>query len=191
MPFLKTSLRRYAAILIFLVGQFLCITFGLTAQTPAAPEYQIKAVFLFNFAQFIDWPPSAFSDAQSPLVIGVLGEDPFGNFLDELVRDEKVNNRPLEIQRYRRVEQIKTCHILFVSHSEGPNLDEIFSALKGRSILTVGDIEGFASHGGMIRFVNEKNKIRLRINLDASKAAALTISSKLLRPAEIITNGED
>lgn len=190
MPFLETSLRRYATILILLV-QFLCIAFGLQAQTPAAMEYQIKAVFLFNFAQFIDWPPNAFTDAQSPLVIGVLGEDPFGNFLDELVRGEKVNNRPLEIQRYRKVEQIKACHILFVSHSEGPNLDEIFSGLRGRSILTVGDIEGFALHGGMIRFVNEKNKIRLRINLDASKAAGLTMSSKLLRPAQIITNGED
>jgi len=161
----------------------------LPAQTAAAGEYQLKAVYLFNFAQFVEWPPQAFTDSQAPLIIGVLGEDPFGAFLDETVRDERVNNRPLAVQRYRRVEEIKSCHILFISRSETDRLGQIFARLKGRSVLTVGDGDGFAQHGGMIRFVTEKNKIRLRINLEAAKAASLTISSKLLRPAEIVNPG--
>jgi hypothetical protein len=159
----------------------------LPAQTAAtSPEYQVKAAFLFNFAQFVDWPPKAFPEAQTPLVIGVLGDDPFGPYLDDTVRGEKVNNRPLVIQRYRRVEDIKTCHVLFISQSETNRLEQILRRLKGRNILTVGDANGFALHGGIIGFVSEKNKIRMRINLEAAKAGDLTISSKLLRPAQIV-----
>ena len=155
----------------------------LSAQTSA--EYQLKAVFLFNFAQFVDWPPKAFPEPQTPLVIGVLGEDPFGNYLDETVRGEKVNGRPLAVQRYRRVNEIKICHVLFISHSESDRLEQIFASLRGRSILTVGDVDDFCLRGGMIRLVNEKNKIRMHINLEPVKAANLTISSKLLRVAEL------
>lgn len=164
---------------------------NLPAQTTPPGEYQIKAVFLFNFAQFVEWPPQAFPQAQTPLVIGVLGEDPFGNYLDETVRGETVNDRPLAIQRYRRVEEIKTCHVLFISRSDANRVEQILASLKDRNILTVADAEGFARRGVMIRFVTEKNKIRLRINLEAAKAANLTISSKLLRPAEIVTPGKD
>jgi hypothetical protein len=86
---------------------------------------------------------------------------------------------------------MKTCHILFISQSESKRLEQIVAALKGRSILTVSDSDGFTRYGGMIRFVTEKNKLRLRINLEAATAANLTISSKLLRPAEIVTPGKD
>ena len=160
------------------------------AAAPAA-EYQLKAVFLFNFAQFVEWPAEAFPEPKAPLIIGVLGDDPFGTYLDETVHGEKVNDRPLSIQRYRRIDDIKTCHILFISRSEANQLEPIFASLKGRHVLTVSDFSGFAQSGGMIRFVTEKNKIRLRINLEAAKTAELTISSKLLRPAEIVTPGKD
>jgi hypothetical protein len=164
---------------------------SLLAETAPPAEYQLKAVFLFNFAQFVEWPPEAFPEAQTPLIIGVLGEDPFGIYLDDTVRGEKVNNRPLIVQRYHRLDEIKTCHILFVSQSEANRLEPIFTSLKGRNTLTVSDAVGFAQRGGMIRFVTERNKIRLRINLEAAKAANLTISSKLLRPAEIVSPGKD
>jgi hypothetical protein len=161
------------------------------AQAPTPAEYQLKAVFLFNFAQFVEWPPEAFQGSHAPLIIGVLGEDPFGVYLDETVRGEKVNDRPLVVQRYRRIDEMKACHILFISRSEANQLEPIITSLKGRHILTVGDAVGFAQRGGIIRFVTEKNKIRLRINLEAAKAAHLTISSKLLRPADIVAPGKD
>ncbi|MBI3851823.1 MAG: YfiR family protein [Verrucomicrobia bacterium] len=164
---------------------------NLTAQTDISKEYKVKAAFLYNFSQFVDWPAEAFPEVRAPLVIGVLGEDPFGAYLDEIVRGEKVNNHPLVVQRYRRVEEIKTCHILYVSQSETNQLEQIFTSLKGRNILMVGDVDGFTLRGGMIRFVTEKNKIRFRINVEAAKAAKLTISSKLLRPAEIVAPGKD
>ena len=136
----------------------------------AAPtEYQVKAVFLFNFSQFVDWPAAAFADGRSPLVIGVLGRDPFGATLDEIVRGETVNGRPLAVRRYESVDQLDTCHILFIDRSQDEQLDAVFAALKGRSVLTVGDFEGFARRGGIIRFVTVGNKIRLRVNLAAAQ----------------------
>jgi hypothetical protein len=159
------------------------------AQAPT--EYQVKAIFLFNFSQFVDWPVVSFADDRSPLVIGVLGSDPFGATLDEIVRGETVNGRPLEVRRYGSVEQIDACHILFIERSQDKRLDAVLAALKGRSVLTVGDFEGFLRHGGIIRFVTVGNKIRLRVNLAAAQDAKLTISSKLLRPAQIVAPGQD
>lgn len=160
---------------------------GAAAESPS--EYQVKAVFLYNFAQFVEWPPEAFADERAPLVIGVLGQDPFGPDLDAALRGETAANRPLVVRRFANVAEIDVCHILFISGSEWPHIDEVLSALRGRSILTVGDTEGFARRGGMIRFVTERNRIRLRISLDAATRAKLTISSKLLRLAEIVPAG--
>lgn len=155
----------------------------LPAQTAPSSEYQLKAIFLFNFTQFVQWPAKAFPEIQAPLVIGVLGDDPFGGYLDAAVRGESVNTHSLTVQRYRRVEDIKECHLLFISSSESTRMKEILTALKDRPILTVGDVESFSVHGGMVRFVIEKGRIRLRINEDKAKTAELTISSKLLRLA--------
>ena len=116
------------------------------ARALAAPsEYQVKAVFLFNFAQFVDWPAEAFPRPDAPFVIGILGEDPFGAQLDDVVRGETVNKRPLVIERYRSVAEIRNCNILFIGGNEGGHLDEILMALKGRSILTVGDADAAAT----------------------------------------------
>jgi YfiR/HmsC-like len=153
------------------------------AQTLPMPEYQQKAAFLFNFAQFVTWPAQESSHA--PLVIGILGDDPFGSYLDETVRGQKVNNRALAIQRFRRSTELRNCNILFISQSERYRAAEIVSSLKGRSILTVSDMDGFADSGGMIQFLTEQNKIRVRINLNAVKAANLKVSSKLLSVAEV------
>ena len=157
-----------------------------SAQTEVSREYQIKAGFLFNFPQFVDWPQQAFSSPQSPFVIGVLGSDPFGTFLDRLVDGATANDRPLIVRRFSRVDEITTCHILFISRSEAPRFKSIFDTLKGRNILTVGDVESFGREGGMVRFLTENTSTRLRINVDAVKSAELAINSKLLRRAEIV-----
>lgn len=155
------------------------------AQTATTREYQVKAVFLFNFAQFVEWPASTFPDRDTPLVIGVLGRDPFGVYLEETVRGEIVKSRQLITQRYSHVEDVRNCQVLFISRSESEKLDQIISRLKDRKILTVSDDAGHSGHGVIIRFVTQNNRIKLRINLEAAKAANLTISSKLLRLAEI------
>ena len=173
--------RLFLPVILLAVGFFHSWT-----QAKAFNEYDLKAAFLYNFAQFVEWPPEAFESAQTHLVIGVLGEDPFGKTLDKIVQDEVVKNRKLDVQRYRRVEDIATCHILFISQSEAGRLGQILDRLKGKNILTVGDSENFAHQGGVVRLLLEKNKIRLRINIEAAKAARLTISSKVLRAAELV-----
>jgi hypothetical protein len=160
---------------------------SLGAQTGGPTEYQVKAVFLFNFAQFVDWPADAFSGPATPLVIGVLGDDPFGDFLDQTVRHEHLGGRPFQVRRYQSVDEIKTCHILFISRPDGNRPEEILAGLKHRPLLTVSDADGFAQRGGMIRFVTDRSRIRLQLNLEAAAAAHLTISSKLLRVAELVT----
>jgi hypothetical protein len=150
------------------------------------PEFQVEAVFLFNFTQFVDWPISAFVDAQAPLGICIVGEDPFGAFLDETVRGETAAGRPLIVRRLRRIDEMDSCHVLFISHSESPRLNTILDRIKGSNMLTVSDAEDFDRRGGVIRFFVEDRHVKVRINLQASKAAGLTISSKLLRIAEII-----
>jgi hypothetical protein len=161
------------------------------AQTAISKEYQIKAVFLFNFAQFVQWPETNFPDAGAPFRIGVLGDDPFNSFLDETVRGEKVNGHPLITERYRNVDDVKECQILFVSRSENGSMQRILTQLKGRDILTVGDVEGFLKNGGAIRFATEQNKIHLRVSLEAARSTNLVISSKILRLSEIVEPGKD
>lgn len=163
-----------------------------TVVRAAAPrEYQVKAVFLFNFAQFVEWPPDAFAEAKSPLCIGVIGEDPFGADLDEVVQGETVNDRPLIVRRFHSPAEIGSCHVLFVASSEADRLAEILAAVQGRSVLTVGDFKDFASRGGMIHFVTQRNKLRLQINMAAARTSGLTISSMLLRSATVVATGED
>jgi hypothetical protein len=157
-----------------------------TTQSAVAQEYDLKAAFLFNFAQFVEWPNDAFAEAGAPITIGVLGDDPFGARLDALVAGETMRNRPLVVRRYRSVEQVDACHILFISSSEADQLDQIAKALAHRSILTVGETKDFAAHAGIIGFEVSQRRLRLRINLAAAADARLTISSKLLRQAQIV-----
>ena len=153
----------------------------------AAPsEYQVKAVFLFNFAQFVEWPAQSFTGPAAPLTLCVVGEDPFGAQLDDAVKGESVNGHPLNVQRYRTASEIGDCQILFIGPSEQPRLDAILAGLNDRAILTVSDIEGSAERGAIIQFASEQKRLRLRINVEKARKAGLTLSSKLLRPAEIV-----
>jgi hypothetical protein len=160
-------------------------------QISTAREYQLKAAFLFNFTQFVEWPSESLSEPSTPLVIGILGEDPFGSYLDEIVANEKIDTHPLEIRRFRAESDVTQCHILFINLKGNAAQSEVFTSLKRKSILTVGDTDRFIRNGGMIRFVNENNKIRIRIDLEATKQAGLTISPKLLRLAEITSSSNN
>jgi hypothetical protein len=152
----------------------------LTAQVQAqsADEYRVKAAFIFNFAKFVEWPNDGFSDG-SALVVGVVGDDPFGGALDRL-NGNAINGRSLRIKRFRRGDDLRGCQILFISNSEGRNLGKILDSIKGTSILTIGETSQFNQSGGMIRFVIQDDKVRFEINAHAARQARLRVSSKLL-----------
>jgi hypothetical protein len=153
---------------------------GGRAQESPPTEYQLKAAFLLNFAKFIEWPPAAFADATKPIVLGILGENPFGDVLKRTIQDKTVNNRPLEVREFPAAAEPTNCHILFIVTSEKARLPEILANLRGASVLTVGEMDHFTESGGMINFVRQGNKIRFQINEVAAKKVGLKISSKLL-----------
>jgi hypothetical protein len=165
-----------------------CFCAGSCLLAQVSREYDVKAGFLLNFAQFVEWPSAAFPEADTPIVIGILGADPFKQTLDDAVRNEKVRTRKILIEHYAKIEEIKLCHILFVSAAEVKRLPQILETLKGRPILTVSELEGFADRGGMVRLYSDAGKVRMRINVDNARAAHLVVSAKLLRVAEVITN---
>jgi hypothetical protein len=187
----RHGLKSLSRALSAVFAPLIFIQMAWVAHGEISKEYQVKAVFLFNFTQFIEWPTNTFPGAKAPLTIGVLGTDPFGNFLEETVHDESASGHPIIVKHFQRVADIDSCQILFISTSETKRIKTVLGALKGRKVLTVSDIEGFARSGGMVRFVTEQNKIHFRINLEAVKAAGLTVSSKLLRLAEIIEPGKE
>ena len=170
-----------------IVVALLLAAVGAASALPAGPpnEYALKSVFLYNFCRFIDWPEFAFSSPTEPLVIGVLGDDPFGSMLLEAVQGERFRGRPIEIERYRSPREVGRCHLLFVTGEETARMNEILAATAGKSIVTVGESEMFVQRGGMIALAADRNRVRLLINPDALRAAKLDVSSKLLRVAEI------
>jgi YfiR/HmsC-like len=178
---LRTALQ---AVLCGMLGLTVFIRGACGADAPT--EYQVKAVFVFNFSRFVEWPPQVFAAPNQPFVIGILGGDPFGARLDEAVRGEQIDQHPLLVRRFRNVEEIGDCRILYIDRSEGAQLPQILAVLEHRGTLTVSDLDDSSQRGVMIQFTTENNRIRLRINVESARAAGLTISSKLLRSAEIV-----
>ncbi len=165
----------------------LCLLFNiqwLHAQGVVSKEYRVKAAFLFNFTQFVDWPASSFNSGNAPFVIGILGDDPFGSYIDETIKDEKIGTHPLVVHRYHDAKDVKNCHILFMSAIDVDHMKENISVIPTHT-LTVSDADLFMKAGGMIRFFTKDNKIRLQVNPDAAKAADISISSKLLRVSDV------
>jgi YfiR/HmsC-like len=167
-------------------GVLLALLLSAVARSSAPDENQVEAVFLLHFTQFVEWPPQAFPNADTPFVIGVLGQDPFGHALDEAVRGETVNGHPLVIKRFAGAADLSPCQILFIDRSAVNQADRVIGSLLHTGTLTVTNFEVPAPGDSIIRFLNEDQRIRLRINVDYARSAGLTISSKLLRPSQVV-----
>jgi hypothetical protein len=182
----------------------LALFMGPKAQADPATslEYQVKAAFLYNFLQFVDWPEEESADSNEPITIGIIGKDPFGDAF-ESIKDKKVKGgRGVIIKRFKSFEDLKKstekdkpesdqetetltkCHLLFICSSEQKNLKEIIDLLKDHSVLTVADMQGFLESGGIVNFVIEENKVGFEINIAAAEHAKLKIRSQLLRLAK-------
>lgn len=169
-----------------LVFFHLAVSITLSAQV-APSEYQVKAAYLFNFLKFVEWAEDSFADPLAPIVIGVVGEDPFGSSLPEVVVGKTVQGRDLVLRKYRAGEDLRGAHLLFISASERKQLPQILSTLRGSSTLTVADTEGFLEVGGMIQFLSANEQVHFAINVDAVSKSRLKVSSKLLSLAKSIT----
>jgi hypothetical protein len=162
---------------------------GASAQSNPTSEYQVKAAFLFHFAQFVDWPPEAFKDAASPLTYCTAGEDPFHGALEASLNGKMIGARPVRVIHFRQVQEIQGCQIVFLGTPEKKLMSAMLGNLRASPILTVGESEGFVQGGGMIGFFLEDNKVRFDINLDAAEHAKLKISARLLALAKTVIGG--
>jgi hypothetical protein len=164
----------------------LLIWFAPSALHAQTKEYQVKAAFLYNFAQFVSWPETAFTNADEPFQIGVLGENPFGGDLKETIRGETIHGRRIVIIESRQAENLAGCQIIFVNKAEAGHADEIFSKLSSKPVLTVSEVSGFARRGGVINFYRDGSKVRFEINPDAAEKSGLKLGSELLSVGKII-----
>ncbi|MRR58577.1 MAG: YfiR family protein [Deltaproteobacteria bacterium] len=151
------------------------------AEPYQAGEYQVKAAFLLNFANFIQWPQGALGD--NTFTIGILGQDPFGSALDSL-KGRKVKGRRVVVKRYDDPDDAREADILFISASEKRALPRILKTIKGKSILTVADSKDFGRSGVMINLLLMRKRVGFEINLAAAHHAGLEISSHLLKLAQ-------
>jgi len=168
------------------------------AESTPSREYQVKVAFLYNFIMFVDWPEEKMPASNEPIIIGIIGKDPFGNAFDP-IKDKQAKDRKVVVKKFegleelkkldetkfnQQIEAIKKCHLLFICLSEEKVVKEITDLVKDNSILIVGDMPKFLeTSGGIINFVLEEQKVRFEINATAAKQAGLKIRSQLLRLA--------
>ena len=178
----KSWLRRALLGLALLLGP-ICAA-PAQEQSSAASEYDVKAAFLFNIAKYVEWPPHALAPGAT-IVIGILGDDPFGDGIDRLVEGRRVNDRSITVRRLTRLNDLKDTHILFISASERDRAPQICSAAEESNIITVGDTpqtEPFAA----INFAVERGRIVFTANLEAARRSSTRVSSKLLHLAKSV-----
>jgi hypothetical protein len=170
---------RSQPLVCLVVGLSLIVQSGRAADT--ALEYEVKAAYLLNFTKFIEWPAEAFGAPDSPFAVCILGDDPFGNTLDQTVAGEVVSGRKVVVQRIKDAPAPKLCQMMFISSSEKEALKTLPGL--GVGVLTIGEGENFYHDGGMIAFVLEKSRVRFGINVTVAETAGLKLSSKLLNIA--------
>jgi YfiR/HmsC-like len=149
-----------------------------------APEYHVKAAYLSKVAEFVKWPQSAFASGAAPVTIGVLGSDPFGKVLPELLRGKTVGGRAIALKYSRSAGDLQACQIVFVSQSESTRMGDIFASFQGRPVITVGDVSGFCAGGGVIGLVLTKDgKVNFEVNVGAARRQGLQIKPNFLKLA--------
>lgn len=153
-------------------------------QTDAAGEYRYKARFLANSLNFVEWPADAFLSANAPLVLGVYGDFRFGTELAEMARKTSVHGHSIEIRWIRKNEDLRSCHILFVSRSEEKKYAKVLDAIRGMSVLTVGETASFLDAGGAVELTVAADGLHFQVNLAATDQARLKVSSHLLALAQ-------
>jgi hypothetical protein len=179
--------RRWLCLLLAWV-----LVSGLPARPRAAvglTEYEAKAGFLYHVGWFVEWPDTTAQGRASTFIIGVLGTNPFGSVLDDVMRGKSIRERPVAIKYCQRVEEAVSSHVLFIGASENTRVSAILAVLERTPVLTVSDLERFTERGGMVALRLVDRKVHFDINMDATERVGLKLSSQLLRLAKVIHGG--
>lgn len=179
------SRRRSTTSAALLLAATLCIGARLVAQTPAG-EAQIKAAFVFNFFKFVDWPADTFHSPQDPFVIAIIGDGETEDATERFLLDKQLGARPIVVRRIKWDQSLAGVHAVFVADVDGKRLRRVLDAAQAASVLTIGESDQFASHGGVIGLLVDDRRVRFDIDTDAAQAAGLRVSSKLLALTRVV-----
>lgn len=179
----RDFLLRWLVVLQMVLGAF-----SISGAEPLLDltEYRLKAPIIYNIAKYVEWPESAFANQNAPIILGILGKDPFGADLEDILLGQTLNGRKLILKRFTRVEDFTKCHILFISTSEENRLSEILKMIKGKPILTVGDMARFPERGGIVYLRMEALHVRFEINKSAATRASLKWKAQIFKYAKKI-----
>lgn len=186
---LRTDMSRHGGAAVVALALWASIGAGrLTASEngPRAPEYLIKAAYLYNFALFVEWPADAFTAPDAPFLVCIIGSDPFGWAIDRTIHDKRISDRRIVIERLQSTQDARHCHLLFVSGSDGALTADLAKRLAGLPILIVGDAPTASPFAGAVVFTVHDNKVGFEIDLQAAKRTRLKISSKMLNLARVV-----
>lgn len=151
------------------------------AQAPTgAGEYEIKAAYLLNFTRYVEWPPEAFTSAGDPIVLGVLGQNPFGPALARTMIGRTSQGRPVEVRVLDGVSDAEDCHAVYLAADEQRLHPDIVGQIARRGLLTIGEGEEFVRRGGILGFVASGQTVRFAANVKAADRAGLHLSSRML-----------
>lgn len=151
-----------------------------------ASEAELKAAWLYNFAQHVEWPASAFKDDRAPVVVCILGAHPVEEALAKVVRGKAAQGRPVEVRRAAQPADLKGAHVAFIPDAEKERFDQAVAAARGQALLLVGESEGCARRGAALNFYLDDSRVRFEANVEAASRAGLTVSSKLLKFARLV-----
>jgi hypothetical protein len=183
----RIAWRRSGLAVSFALAIGLC--FGRTSAADGADpsvERKIQAACLINFARYVEWPSSAFPTPETPLCIGILGDDPYGAFLDDAAKGVAIGHRPVTIRRAQTVEAMRDCHVVFIGAPDPVQWSRHLTGLNGLPILSVSDALSFAQRGGMVEFFLERDHVRFAINRTVAERTGLKVNAQLLRLARIV-----
>jgi YfiR/HmsC-like len=185
----STAARRTLLLRMLGMLSVLALGFGCPAVAAERPEHEVKAAFLYNFGKYVRWPKSM-PEPDSAFVIALLGTDPFGAALDEMVRGNRIDNRPVAVRRVSKLSELGACEVLFIGASEEARLESILAELPKAPILTVGDMPRFVERGGMIGLVMSNRRVQFEVNAEAAERSGLMLGSQLMRLARAVVDSK-
>lgn len=185
----NTSVKMYRHVGILLLTLCLLIFASSNALAQVErSEYQVKAAFLYQFANYIEWPPGAFTSETSLLVFGVLGADQLADNLEQITRDRKIQGRTIQVRRLQPGDPAYGLHVLFVGRSVGTTLDPDLFDVASMSVLTVTETTSPRSPGSVINFEIIDDRVKFDVSLQLAELGKLKISSRLLQVAHRVIN---
>lgn len=188
---IRSNSRTFCVLAVLLLASVVMLSISPRGWSADYSEYEVKAAFLYKFVSFVEWPSQAEPEPSKPYLIGILGKDPFGNTIDDIVRQKSVRGHAIEIRRAEDETELSDCHVLFIAASEQSRFKDVLTHFKGANILTVGESDDAAESGAVMSLYTINGRVRFEVNIDAAKAASLKISSDLLDVAIVVEDDEN